>query len=97
MAEECQGQSVQAKKSKAEDESTMQSPDLNLLRVVISDALAKYFGTGEREMLQLEPLGQLWEYIKVNQLEVSGHDMYGLSNPELLEIWSLLLTNVWYW
>lgn len=67
-------QSVQAKKSRVEDESTMQSPHPNLLRVVISDALANFFGTGEREMLQSEALGRLWEYIKVNQLEVSGYD-----------------------
>lgn len=65
-------QSVQAKKSKVEDESTMQNPNPNLLRVVISDALAKFYGTEEREMLQSEALGRLWEYIKVNQLEVSG-------------------------
>lgn len=66
-------QSVQAKKLKVEDESAKQSPpDPSLLPVIISDALAKFFGTGEREMLQSEALGRVWEYIKVNQLEVSG-------------------------
>lgn len=65
-------QSVQAKRLKGEDESARQSPDSSLLPVILSDPLAKFFGTGEREMLQSEALGRVWEYIKVNQLEVSG-------------------------
>lgn len=40
--------------------------------MIISEALAKFFGTGEKEMLQSEALGRVWEYIKANQLEVSG-------------------------
>ncbi|KAK4398864.1 protein TRI1 [Sesamum angolense] len=62
-------QSSQAKKSKLEDVSLNQSSDPSLLPVIISDALAKFFGTGVREMLQSEALGRVWEYIKVNQLE----------------------------
>ncbi|GFP96462.1 upstream activation factor subunit uaf30 [Phtheirospermum japonicum] len=62
-------QSDQAKKVKVEDDSGKQNPDSNFVPVVISDALAKFFGTGEREMLQSEALGRVWEYIKVNQLE----------------------------
>lgn len=38
--------------------------------VIISEALASFFGTDEREMSQAEVLRQMWEYIKVNQLEV---------------------------
>ncbi|KAH6826925.1 SWIB complex BAF60b domain-containing protein [Perilla frutescens var. hirtella] len=62
-------ESVQAKKSKIEDDSTKQSSDPSLLPVIISDALAKFFGTGEKEMLQSEALGRIWEYVKANQLE----------------------------
>ncbi|KAL0353700.1 UNVERIFIED_CONTAM: Upstream activation factor subunit UAF30 [Sesamum angustifolium] len=37
--------------------------------VLISEALASFFGTEDREMSQAEVLRQMWEYIKVNQLE----------------------------
>ncbi|KAG6392379.1 hypothetical protein SASPL_146596 [Salvia splendens] len=60
---------VQAKKSKVEDDSTKQSSDPSLLPVAISDELAKFFGTGEKEMLRSEALGLVWEYIQANQLE----------------------------
>ncbi|KAG6418983.1 hypothetical protein SASPL_121191 [Salvia splendens] len=60
---------VQAKKSKVEDDSTKQKSYPSLLPVVISDELAKFFGTGEKEMLQSEALGRVWEYIKSNELE----------------------------
>lgn len=60
---------VQAKKVKVEDDSTKQSSNSSLLPVIISEALAKFFGTGEKEMLQSEALGRVWEYIKANQLE----------------------------
>ncbi|XP_047939787.1 uncharacterized protein LOC125187275 [Salvia hispanica] len=60
---------VQAKKSKVEDDSTKQKSDPSLLPVVISGELAKFFGTGEKVMLQSEALGRVWEYIKSNKLE----------------------------
>ncbi|PIA38308.1 hypothetical protein AQUCO_02800173v1 [Aquilegia coerulea] len=37
---------------------------------IISDALARFFGTEEREMTQSEAVRRIWEYIKANQLEV---------------------------
>ena len=40
--------------------------------VVISEALANFFGVGVREMLQTEVLQRIWEYIKVNRLEVGS-------------------------
>lgn len=46
---------------------------------MMSDALAKFFGTGEKEMLQSEALGRVWEYIKTNQLEVLCHMHANLS------------------
>ncbi|KAL6546815.1 hypothetical protein OROMI_022536 [Orobanche minor] len=62
-------QSVQAKKIKVEDDYEKKSPYSSFVPVKISDALVIFFGTGEREMLQSEALGRVWEYIKVNQLE----------------------------
>lgn len=44
--------------------------------VVISDALVDLFGVGEKEMLQAEVLRRIWEYIKVNNLEV--YNLYKL-------------------
>ncbi|XP_051125668.1 uncharacterized protein LOC127247730 isoform X2 [Andrographis paniculata] len=38
--------------------------------VMISEVLANFIGTEEREMAQAEVLRQMWEYIKVHQLEV---------------------------
>lgn len=38
--------------------------------VVISEPLAKFLGTGEREMVDTEVLRRVWEYVKVNHLEV---------------------------
>lgn len=38
--------------------------------VIISEALANFFGVDGREMLQSEVLRRIWEYIKVNHLEV---------------------------
>ena len=40
--------------------------------VTISEELASFFGTDEREISQAEALRQIWEYIKVNQLEVGN-------------------------
>ncbi|CAA7407928.1 unnamed protein product [Spirodela intermedia] len=37
--------------------------------VLISDELAKFFGTGNREMFQSEALSRIWDYIKVYQLK----------------------------
>lgn len=37
--------------------------------VVISDTLANFFGTDNKEMLQSEALTRIWDYIKDNQLE----------------------------
>ncbi|XP_058070736.1 uncharacterized protein LOC131219554 [Magnolia sinica] len=53
----------------AEVESAPQRTEPGLSPIVISDMLAKFFGTGEREMLQSEAVRRVWEYIKVNHLE----------------------------
>ncbi|XP_031106832.1 uncharacterized protein LOC116011411 isoform X2 [Ipomoea triloba] len=51
------------------DEETGSRTDESVQIVIISEALANFFGTSEREMSQAEVLRQVWEYIKVNQLE----------------------------
>ncbi|XP_058218839.1 uncharacterized protein LOC131329622 [Rhododendron vialii] len=57
-----------SKKPKVEVESVTHSAESGPI-VVISEALAIFFGTGEREMLKSEVLRRVWEYIKYNQLE----------------------------
>jgi upstream activation factor subunit UAF30 len=45
--------------------------------VIISDSLTNFFGVTGREMLQSEVLRRIWEYIKVNHLEVcKSLDLY---------------------
>lgn len=61
-----------SKKPKVEVESVTHSAESGPI-VVISEALAIFFGTGEREMLKSEVLRRVWEYIKYNQLEVGIH------------------------
>ncbi|KAL2524045.1 SWIB complex BAF60b domain-containing protein [Abeliophyllum distichum] len=59
----------QAKKLKVDEESPKESTEHGSLSVLLSNKLANFFGTGEREMLQSEALRRVWNYIKVNQLE----------------------------
>ncbi|BAT88573.1 hypothetical protein LR48_Vigan09g063000 [Vigna angularis] len=54
--------------------------------VIISDALANFFGITEREMLQSEVLRRIWEYIKVNRLEDPMNPMAILCDAKLQEI-----------
>ncbi|KAL6311056.1 hypothetical protein AAG906_011741 [Vitis piasezkii] len=54
--------------------------------VVISEALANFFGTSGREMLQSEVLRRVWEYIKVNHLEDPLNSMVILCDAKLQEI-----------
>lgn len=63
----------QAKRVKVDVESATESTESVRLPVMISDALANFFGTGEREMFQSEAFRRIWEYIKVNHLEVGSH------------------------
>lgn len=61
-----------SKKAKVDVESAMRSSDPGP-SVIISEALANFFGVGEREMLQSEVLRRIWEYIKLCNLEVDDH------------------------
>ncbi|KAK4341885.1 hypothetical protein RND71_037701 [Anisodus tanguticus] len=58
------------KRVKTEEESGSKSEEAVPV-MIISEALANFLGTSEREMSQAEVLRQVWEYIKVNQLEVA--------------------------
>ncbi|KAL1566984.1 formin-like protein 18 isoform X2 [Salvia divinorum] len=58
-----------AKRQKVDVESGTESTDTPVPIVVISEALASFFGTEEKEMSQAEVLRQIWEYIKAHRLE----------------------------
>ena len=66
------GESSQAKRLKVVVESVTESSEASSSRVRISEALATFFGTGEREMLQEEAIRRVWEHIKANRLEVGS-------------------------
>ncbi|KAG8386060.1 hypothetical protein BUALT_Bualt03G0109700 [Buddleja alternifolia] len=74
-----------AKKPKVDVESGSKS-DEPVPIVMISDALATFFGTDEREMSQAEVLRQMWEYIKVNQLEDPLNSMAIVCDAKLQEL-----------
>lgn len=65
-------ESSQAKRLKEDVEAATESRDPSPPPMLISEALAQFFGTGEREMLQSEALSRVWDYIKANGLEVGG-------------------------
>ena len=60
-----------SKKSKVDVESGSGSTGTDTI-VIISEALANFFGAGGREMLHSDVLKRVWEYIKANQLEVGN-------------------------
>lgn len=67
------------KKQKVDAESGTKSAE-PAPSVIISDALANFFGITGREMLQSEVLRRIWEYIKVNQLEVINGELKFILN-----------------
>ncbi|KAJ4976188.1 hypothetical protein NE237_001294 [Protea cynaroides] len=64
-----------SKKIKLEESAT-EITEVGASSVIISDPLAKFFGTGEREVIQSEAIRRVWEYIKVNQLEDPLNSMH---------------------
>ncbi|KAG5002048.1 hypothetical protein AAZX31_08G312700 [Glycine max] len=73
------------KKQKVDVESGTRSAEPTP-SVIISDALANFFGITGREMLQSEVLRRIWEYIKVNQLEDPANPMAIVCDGKLQEI-----------
>ncbi|KAL5579794.1 hypothetical protein UlMin_012236 [Ulmus minor] len=61
--------SNKAKKAKVDAEPATTNAETGSSSIVISKALAKFLGTGEREMPKAEALRLVWEYINVNHLE----------------------------
>uniref|UniRef100_A0A7N2M8N6 DM2 domain-containing protein n=1 Tax=Quercus lobata TaxID=97700 RepID=A0A7N2M8N6_QUELO len=74
-----------SKKAKVDVESAMRSSDPGP-SVIISEALANFFGVGEREMLQSEVLRRIWEYIKLCNLEDPVTPMEILCDAKLQEL-----------
>ncbi|KAF5742122.1 putative brg-1 associated factor [Tripterygium wilfordii] len=78
--------SGQAKRSKVDVESAAESTEPSASPVIISEALAKFLGSGGREMLQPEVSRLVWEYIKVNHLEDPLNSMVILCDEKLREL-----------
>ncbi|KAJ4980722.1 hypothetical protein NE237_031559 [Protea cynaroides] len=82
--------SQDSKRIKLDVESATESTEAGPSSVIISDALANFFGTGEREMLQSEAISRVCEYIKVNQLEDPLNSTVILCDAKLQELFGLL-------
>ncbi|KAG6771009.1 hypothetical protein POTOM_022352 [Populus tomentosa] len=62
-------ESSQAKRAKVDVETPTENTEPGASLVVISERLAEFLGTTEREMTQTEASRRVWEYIKLKQLE----------------------------
>ncbi|XP_051135811.1 uncharacterized protein LOC127254637 [Andrographis paniculata] len=74
------------KKLKVEDEEPETKIDEPVPIVVVSEELGSFLGTDEREMSQAEVLRQMWEYIKIHQLEDPSNPMSILCDVKLREL-----------
>ncbi|XP_019174298.1 PREDICTED: uncharacterized protein LOC109169858 isoform X2 [Ipomoea nil] len=79
-------QPEQAKKLKVETNSEPDNTESASPSVMISDALANFFGSEEREMLQSEALRRVLEYIKVNHQEDSPNSTVIQCDAKLQEL-----------
>lgn len=75
--------SGQAKRAKAEVETKAETENTEPVSstsstVALSEPLAKFFGTVETEMTEEEIIRRVWEYIKLNNLEVSVESLWFL-------------------
>ncbi|XP_042481698.1 protein shank-like isoform X2 [Macadamia integrifolia] len=75
-----------SKRTKLDVESAVETTEPVVPSVIISDALANFFGTGEREMHQSEAIRRVWEYIKANHLEDPLNSMVILCDSKLQEL-----------
>ncbi|KAM0942974.1 putative transcription regulator SWI/SNF-BAF60b family [Dioscorea sansibarensis] len=85
---ETTNQAPDSKRAKTESSEVASEtkPDVDQCAVVISDALATFFGTEEKEMLQSEALKRIWDYIKENQLEEATNSMMVLCDSKLQQL-----------
>uniref|UniRef100_A0ACD5ZS84 Uncharacterized protein n=1 Tax=Avena sativa TaxID=4498 RepID=A0ACD5ZS84_AVESA len=58
----------------------------NQLPVIVSDALASFFGTGEREMPHSEAVKRVWDHIKSNNLEDPSNPTMILCDSKLKDL-----------
>jgi upstream activation factor subunit UAF30 len=79
-------ESSQAKRLKEDVEAATESREPSPPPMLISEALAQFFGTGEREMLQSEALSRVWDYIKANGLEDPLNSMAIVCDSKLQEL-----------
>jgi len=79
----CTEESGQAKRAKVDVETTTENKEPPASLVVISEGLAEFLGTTEREMTQTEASRRVWEYIKLKQLEVGNECIYSSLSPHM--------------
>uniref|UniRef100_A0A0E0LWK5 DM2 domain-containing protein n=1 Tax=Oryza punctata TaxID=4537 RepID=A0A0E0LWK5_ORYPU len=60
--------------------------DANQLPIIVSDALASFFGTGEREMPSSEAVKRVWDHIKSNNLEDPANPTMILCDSKLKQL-----------
>ncbi|CAD6246077.1 unnamed protein product [Miscanthus lutarioriparius] len=77
-----------AKKLKPEGGEPIPSveTDVNQFPLTVSDALATFFGTGEREMVHSEAVKRVWDHIKSNNLEDPENPTVILSTSKLKQL-----------
>lgn len=73
------------KKPKMEVESGTKSTESGPV-VIVSEALASFFGIARREMLHSEVLSRVWEYVTVNHLEDPVNPMVVQCDAKLQEL-----------
>ena len=90
--------SGQAKKAKTEVETKTETTEpisstAISSTVTLSEPLGKFFGTGETEMADEEIIRRVWEYIKLNNLEVMILILKSSGFSLLLRIFFLFAAN----
>ncbi|KAF2920363.1 hypothetical protein DAI22_08g203401 [Oryza sativa Japonica Group] len=60
--------------------------DVNQLPIILSDALASFFGTGEKEMPSSEAVKRVWDHIKSNNLEDPANPTMILCDSKLKQL-----------
>jgi len=86
----CSEESSQPKRAKVDVETPTENTEPGASLVGISERLAEFLGTTEREMTQTEASRRVWEYIKLKQLEVGNECRYPSLSPCTFHISSLI-------
>ncbi|KAF0895983.1 hypothetical protein E2562_018122 [Oryza meyeriana var. granulata] len=60
--------------------------DVNQLPIIVSDALASFLGTGEKEMPSSEAVKRVWDHIKSNNLEDPANPTMILCDSKLKQL-----------